>query len=199
MEIEEIIRLLPLLLGGKASKEQEKEVSRWLEEDEGNPVLYKELCATYYKLHYACRWTDIDPVAASSKIRSGLEKKSVRLRLTAWVSGVAAILVAGLCISYFIHREDSVIPERIIVKDVKSGEKKALLTLADGRQVELKADHQVNMDLGTVTAIEYFPSIYAIVGDYCIISYVSFNSYDSISRIYAGGSYHPYLSKVNAL
>ena len=52
MEIEEIIRLLPLLLGGKASKEQEKEVSRWLEEDEGNPVLYKELCATYYKLHY---------------------------------------------------------------------------------------------------------------------------------------------------
>ena len=88
MEIEEIIRLLPLLLGGKASKEQEKEVSRWLEEDEGNPVLYKELCATYYKLHYACRWTDIDPVAASSKIRSGLEKKSVRLRLTAWVSGV---------------------------------------------------------------------------------------------------------------
>ena len=154
MEIEEIIRLLPLLLGGKASKEQEKEVSRWLEEDEGNPVLYKELCATYYKLHYACRWTDIDPVAASSKIRSGLEKKSVRLRLTAWVSGVAAILVVGLCISYFIHREDSVIPERIIVKDVKSGEKKALLTLADGRQVELKADHQVNMDLGTVTAIE---------------------------------------------
>ena len=154
MEIEEIIRLLPLLLGGKASKEQEKEVSRWLEEDEGNPVLYKELCATYYKLHYACRWTDIDPVATSSKIRSGLEKKSVRLRLTAWVSGVAAILVVGLCISYFIHREDSVIPERIIVKDVKSGEKKALLTLADGRQVELKADHQVNMDLGTVTAIE---------------------------------------------
>ena len=59
MEIEEIIRLLPLLLGGKASKEQEKEVSRWLEEDEGNPVLYKELCATYYKLHYACRWTDL--------------------------------------------------------------------------------------------------------------------------------------------
>ena len=53
MEIEEIIRLLPLLLGGKASKEQEKEVSRWLEEDEGNPVLYKELCAKYYKLHYA--------------------------------------------------------------------------------------------------------------------------------------------------
>ena len=139
MEIEEIIRLLPLLLGGKASKEQEQEVSRWLEEDEGNPVLYKELCATYYKLHYACRWTDIDPVAASSKIRSGLEKKSVRLRLTAWVSGVAAILVVGLCISYFIHREDSVIPERIIVKDVKSGEKKALLTLADGRQVELKS------------------------------------------------------------
>ena len=81
MEIEEIIRLLPLLLGGKASKEQEKEVSRWLEEDEGNPVLYKELCATYYKLHYACRWTDIDPVAASSKIRSGLEKKSVRYGL----------------------------------------------------------------------------------------------------------------------
>lgn len=76
MEIEEIIRLLPLLLGGKASKEQEKEVSRWLEEDEGNPVLYKELCATYYKLHYACRWTDIDPVAASSKIRSGLEKRA---------------------------------------------------------------------------------------------------------------------------
>ena len=154
MEIEEIIRLLPLLLGGIASIEQEKEVSRWLEEDEGNAVVYKELWATYYKLHYACRWTDIDPVAASSKIRSGLEKKSVRLRLTAWVSGVAAILVVGLCISYFIHREDSVIPERIIVKDVKSGEKKALLTLADGRQVELKADHQVNMDLGTVTAIE---------------------------------------------
>ena len=45
----------------------------------------------------------------------------------------------------------------------------------------------------------YFPSIYAIVGDYCIISYVSFNSYDFISRIYAGGSYHPCLSKVNAL
>ena len=45
----------------------------------------------------------------------------------------------------------------------------------------------------------YFLSIYAIFGDYCIISYVSFNSYDSISRIYAGGSYHPCLSKVNAL
>ena len=47
MEIEEIIRLLPLLLGGKASKEQEKEVSRWLEEDEGNAGLFFEIFATY--------------------------------------------------------------------------------------------------------------------------------------------------------
>lgn len=154
MEIEEIIQLLPWLLEGRASEEQEKEVSRWLEEDEGNPVLYKELCAMYYKLHYAHRWADIDPVTAGSKIRLGMEKKSIRLRLTAWASGIAVLLEIGLCVSYFVHREDVVMSERIIAKDVKSGEKKALLTLADGRQVELKADHRVNMDLGTVTAIE---------------------------------------------
>ena len=156
MEIEEIIRLLPLLLGGKASKEQEKEVSRWLEEDEGNPVLYKELCATYYKLHYACRWTDIDPVAASSKNQVGFGERTrseygLQLgfrewRRCWWPVCVFLILYTG---RIPVSTRNNNRKRRKIGR-----RKKLLLTLADGRQVELKADHQVNMDLGTVTAIE---------------------------------------------
>ena len=50
---EEIISLIPLLLQGKATDEQERAVRCWLEENEGHLEIYRKYCAVYYRLYYA--------------------------------------------------------------------------------------------------------------------------------------------------
>ena len=47
---EEIISLIPLLLQGKATDEQERAVRCLLEENEGHLEIYRKYCAVYYRL-----------------------------------------------------------------------------------------------------------------------------------------------------
>ena len=55
---EEIISLIPLLLQGKATDEQERAVRCWLEENEAHLEVDRKYCAVYYRLYYAGEWEE---------------------------------------------------------------------------------------------------------------------------------------------
>ena len=57
---DEVMQYMILLLKGKATKEQEAEVRRWLQEGEENRMAYRQVAELYYKLNQANHWEKID-------------------------------------------------------------------------------------------------------------------------------------------
>lgn len=155
MDKKEIILIIPLLLRGKASKEQESMLVSWVRECEENRAIYREFCVTYYKLHYARQWSEVDVEKAISLARGKRKKRMVFLQRRLWLSGVAALVMVSLSIAFLNQKKESVpVAQQQVSGQIRSGERKAMLTLADGRQVELTADYKVELDLGGVRATE---------------------------------------------
>jgi len=150
---EDIISLIPLLLQGKATDEQERSVRRWLEEDEEHPEIYRRHCAVYYRLRYAGEWEKIGLSRAESRVKWQLGRKSVFFRIGKLLSGAAALLLICIGVYRLLHSggQPAMPPQEVAVQ-IKSGEKKAVLTLADGKQVELISGSAVELDLGSVQA-----------------------------------------------
>lgn len=150
---EDIISLIPLLLQGKATDEQEQIVRRWLEGNKEHLEIYRKYCAVYYRLHYAREWRKIDLAQALRQVKQPAVRKKLLLRRWKLVSGIAALFL--ICIGTYIFLHAGGQPETLpqeMAEQVKSGEKKAILTLADGKQVALGSGSSVDMDLGIVQA-----------------------------------------------
>ena len=78
---EEIISLIPLLLQGKATDEQERAVRCWLEENEGHLEIYRKYCAVYYRLYYAGEWKKIDVSRAMKQVKGQNDRRSEERRV----------------------------------------------------------------------------------------------------------------------
>lgn len=151
MDVEDIIELLPLLLKGEATQEQKKELISWLEEDEEHQRIWRDLCRLYFQLHYARQWEKIDWREAKKR-GCGVKKNDrfwVGWRL--WFSGVAALCLISLSLLFILRHTEHITPVPEKAELIRTGEKRAVLTLANGQKVELDSK-KVVMDLGHVTA-----------------------------------------------
>ena len=91
---EEIISLIPLLLQGKATDEQERAVRCWLEENEGHLEIYRKYCAVYYRLYYAGEWKKIDVSRAIKQVKGQNDRKTI----------VFKTIVRGGCTFFDLYR-----------------------------------------------------------------------------------------------
>lgn len=152
MELEDLIQYLSLCLKGKATKEQQQEIMRWLAEDEEHRRTYQQACELFYKLNYASQWDKIDTRKAIKNTRKSLVR---RPRWGYRLAGIAALILICLGVTLFIKTGNQIIPEPLnVAEEVKSGEMKAMLTLANGQKVELNSGNKVEVDLGFGRAVE---------------------------------------------
>lgn len=155
MEKKEIEEYIFLLLRGKATAEQGEELRVWMMEEEEHRQLFEDVCRTWYQLKYSVSGRKIDTSAALQRALRRTHRKVNLRKWGLWSSGVAALI--GICLgSWKIFQSDcpDTLPQELVVEDVQSGEKRAMLTLADGRQIPLASGQEVKVDLGFARAVE---------------------------------------------
>lgn len=146
--------LILKILRGKTTPEEEKKVKRWLDETEDNHLIYSEISKAYYRLSASRKWSEIDLDKAKFRMAGKLGGRLVLRKWTFWLTGAAALVLLTLGGLWWLNREYAgeitlLAQDRPVV--MKAGEKKAVLTLADGRKVELNAKNVI-VDLGGVKA-----------------------------------------------
>lgn len=139
-------------LRGEATEQQQKQLAAWLDEGEENRKEYRSFCEMFFKLNFASQYTRIDQSLALLKV-GGRIKNRKRLFSFA-LSGVAALVMLFFAISLFVRKSDLPAVETSVVQTIPSGEKKAVLTLANGEKVDLASGKAVLVDLGFATAVE---------------------------------------------
>ncbi len=150
MDIGKIITFLPLWLKGEVTLEQEEALKVWLEESDENRQLFREWCSLYFRVGYLRHWDKIDWREGVKVCRTRRSQMRFR-KLGYWFSGIAAMCLLSVGLLSRLRSPEQVEIGMEIAETVKIGEKKAVLTLADGRKVELDSK-KVVMDLGHVTA-----------------------------------------------
>lgn len=149
---EEIIQEINACLQGRATEEQRQSVAAWLEGHVEHQQEYKEYCEVYYKLTYAAQWPLINGKGAKDRVYRRIAGRKRGLALGYAVSGVAAIFVLFFAVTLLLKPSGVEQEETLALALVKSGEKKAVLTLADGRKMELSSGN-VMVDLGGAVAV----------------------------------------------
>ena len=153
---EEIISDILSLLKGKATPEQEMKIRHWLEADEDNRTFFEQASRDFYKLRYAKQWDRIDTANALNQTRQELRRQAKKKRIKIYrLTGIAALFILLLGTTLLFSRKEANVPLPLAaVEEVKAGGRKALLTLADGKTVELHTGEKVNVDLGFAQAVE---------------------------------------------
>lgn len=154
MEINEITQNILLLLNHKATPEQAEEIRLWLQESEENRIAYQQICETYYRLNYSKQWEKIDVSLGVTKVTRRIQRKS---GFTPWryrLFGIAAFLILCLSMTFLFRHYGKITSSEVGMEEVRSGEMKAMLTLANGQKVVLDATNKTNVDLGFAIAIE---------------------------------------------
>ena len=151
----EITTYIILLLEGKATAGQEAEVRHWMEENEENRHVFRQTVELYYKLNYSRQWKEIDVKKAVVRVKSIVHQRSVhQIRMYRW-GGVAALILICISIALLFQRKSTVPSQSFaMVEEIKAGEMKAMLTLGDGKKVELPGEGLLDMDLGFAYATE---------------------------------------------
>lgn len=155
MEMEEVIEYIIPLLEGKATPEQAQKVGCWLEESEENRCKYRAIVELYYKLNYAESWNKIDVDKAVRRIRKHISLKNRTIARMYYLSGMVALLAICFGVHLFLQTgKKTAYTPLAVVEEVKSGEMRATLTLANGEKVGLNSGNKVNVDLGFARAVE---------------------------------------------
>ncbi|MEG2339630.1 MAG: FecR domain-containing protein [Odoribacter sp.] len=154
MDTEEMMQHILLLLKGKATENEERLVREWFDESEEHRKRYKEICETYYKLQFGAQWKEIDLQRAIEKCTTQIGKKRPLNRRIYRLSTVAALLLLCIGIMILMRRPENNVIKVAVCEDVRFGEKKAMLTLADGKQINLTEGKEVNVDFGFAQAME---------------------------------------------
>lgn len=124
---------------GQATEEENREVERWLNEDEQNRVYYRK-AGRYFDTYYSGdEIREIDTKAAWTEFVAYTEKFSVRI-LWSKVRFYAAlaILVIGMGMAYRMHKRSSGLREFVAdVVPIEPGKTKAVLVFHSGDLIEL--------------------------------------------------------------
>ncbi|HYO21158.1 MAG TPA: FecR domain-containing protein [Flavisolibacter sp.] len=143
-----IDHIAPLITGynnGTLSQTEQNELSEWINTSKANKLLFDELTDPDRLRGHLRQMEAFDEATAWQRIKeSGLPMQApivpmYRRRWYAWTSVAAIVLL--MVTGYFIlgeRKTDNILPPVAATKDVEAPkETKAVITLADGRQVEL--------------------------------------------------------------
>lgn len=155
MITEEILADILAGLQGRATDAQQQELMAWLDGSDDRRREYEVFCRMYYKLNYAAQWDGIDKKSALAKLNIRMKRKK-RVRISFYlVSGVAALFLLFFAVSLFMPRPEIAVDENAVARQIiEPGEKKAVLTLADGKQVPLLGGKTMAVDLGSATVVD---------------------------------------------
>ncbi len=133
-----IIRWIEEYLSGDISEEHRADLESWLDEKEANRYFFEQLCKDR---SFQKRWEQrsrIDPLVAIRVFDERTATPVVKIRRWGWLkyAGVAALLVMAVVFS-LLYRDQ---PETLLTESrIGPGAFKAMLVLADGKQVQLEA------------------------------------------------------------
>ena len=143
---------IPLYLQGRLSSEEERELLAWREESPEHRRLYRDACRLYYRLHGFGVWDKVDTSAAIQKVqrRISADKRKV-IRFLYGAVGTAAVLALGVAFHWFALQGGMTVSDASweITEEIweRTGERKAVLTLSNGKQVALNEGGAVFVDL----------------------------------------------------
>lgn len=120
------------------SEEEESELESWLAADEQNRRFVENLVQQHYFVRRQREDRLYNSVVAFQKVRGRYEhrRNSFRRRIV-WssVAAVMALLIGGTLFFSFFRQQEAVPQTEVVF--LSAGESKAVLTLADGRRVQL--------------------------------------------------------------
>lgn len=137
MKIEDrIYELISGKLNDALSEEEEQELADWLQADEGNMLLYKEMRRLHEQAKLLRRefTPDVEGVLRKLKVRKGR-----RIRLNVWWK-YAAMFILPLGVAFALWqglREERVVIHREFSAIARPGTERAVLKLFDGQTVVL--------------------------------------------------------------
>ncbi len=143
---------IPLHLQGRLSPEEERELLAWREESPEHRRLYRDACRLYYRLYGAGLWDKVDTSAAIQKVQRRISAGKRRVsRFLYGAAGTAAVLALGIAFHWFALQGGMTVSDasREVAEEVgeRTGERKAVLTLSNGKQVALNEGGGVFVDL----------------------------------------------------
>lgn len=148
-QLENSYRIAYLLAGyieGTLTPVEHDELDRWVEASDANMLLFEE-ATDEANITDTLRWfqqLDADRALQTYKVRYSDSKKKDRSRQRFWLFGAAASIVVAVAGVYFFY-DSSALDQKgentasVIAADVAPGGNKAVLTLADGNQIDLKS------------------------------------------------------------
>ena len=142
----EIIQLLQAHLIGNVSEEQQRALKEWLDSDEKNRQFFERFCSSQaFRWRYN-QWRKINVKAAIRIFDVRTKGWSMRIRMMRICAAVAAVVfvaLGGFWLKW--HLQDPV--AEIVTNAIVPGSAKAVLTLSDGRKVDLTNKDSLSMNL----------------------------------------------------
>lgn len=142
----EIIQLLQAHLIGNVSEEQQRALKEWLDSDEKNRQFFERFCSSQaFRWRYN-QWRKINVKAAIRIFDARTKGRSMRIRMMRICAAVAAVVfvaLGGFWLKW--HLQEPV--AEIVTNAIVPGSAKAVLTLSDGRKVDLTDKDSLSMNL----------------------------------------------------
>ena len=142
----EIIQLLQAHLIGNVSEEQQRALKEWLDSDEKNRQFFERFCSSQaFRWRYN-QWRKINVKAAIRIFDVRTKGRSMRIRMMRICAAVAAVVfvaLGGFWLKW--HLQEPV--AEIVTNAIVPGSAKAVLTLSDGRKVDLTNKDSLSMNL----------------------------------------------------
>lgn len=134
-------------IGHTLTEQEHDELDEWVAASEDNTNLFGELTDEKNMSELVSRMRQIDTTGEYEKLKERIgftRKYSLRKRLLGFAAAASVLLVITLLVMYYFPERSSgkIIPDNLIAgKDLPPGGKTAILTLQDGKTVDLsKAD-----------------------------------------------------------
>lgn len=143
---EEIIQLLKCYLLGELKTEQRKRLRHWLEEDRQNALFFDRFCQDR---SFRERWEirrKIDTPAALQVFERRIARP--RRPVYRWTAVAAAVAVFAVLAVMLFRKGMPDDPVTLAQTEIVPGSSKAVLIMADGKQVKLETTDSLRLDLG---------------------------------------------------
>lgn len=142
---------------GIISREEKSELEKWLAEAESHRIVYEQICSRKsFEEEYLSR-QKVSGEAVWARIEK-LERRKKQLRIVYW--GVAAVVL--LCLTVGIHLfvaqdapEFTPVTQSLSYDSIRSGERKAILQLSDGKKIILQgAEVQLQTEVAAIRQVD---------------------------------------------
>lgn len=145
---EDILQLLKRYLLDELEAEQRQRLMRWVEEDRQNALFFDRFCQDR---SFRERWEirrKIDTLAAWQVFERRITRPHRRSYRWTAIAVAAAVSIFAVTTIVFFRKKISDDPIALVHTGIAPGSSKAVLIMADGKQVKLETTDSLRLDLG---------------------------------------------------